>query len=571
MSFSLYYIKNKNDKLFRDLENSSLELYDIQNYIPLYENFFSLNINNFNSINLNSKYSIQSILNVSNSNTIHSKIVDLSNNKKYINVFCKFAPLLDPLKYLTGKYDISDNIILPSLNETNCIPKLLDKNNNSYVDSFFSYLSSQLLHNYNFINSIDFYGSFICKKKEFYYNIVDDVEYLNESEYFHKQKNTLFKVDNDEFNSIFNIDSRTNKQKLLISEKIDNIELNNISELDIPLFTHIDNNVQLENIDLSNTCIYSTILEKKEESDDSTCSSKSSNTTLSNELSDIDNDEESDDENNSFDDSSCDSLESNEVICKINNYPIQLICLEKCENTLDYLMENNLLNTDEWTSCLFQVILSLTVFQKSFMFTHNDLHTNNIMYIQTEKQFIYYKYNNIHYKIPTYGKIYKIIDYGRAIYKYDGKTMCSDSFHPKGDAASQYNCEPYFDTKKPRLEPNFSFDLCRLACCIFDYFVDDISETQTLVKKNKLLELIYSWLKDDKGRNILYKNDGEERYPEFKLYKMIARTVHNAIPEEQLKHDIFKKYIVNKKSINSKFKSKIINLDLIPKMYNKRD
>jgi hypothetical protein len=149
--------------------------------------------------------------------------------------------------------------------------------------------------------------------------------------------------------------------------------------------------------------------------------------------------------------------------------------------------------------------------------------------------------------------------------------MCSDSFHPKGDAASQYNCEPYFDTKKPRLEPNFSFDLCRLACCIFDYFVDDISETQTLVKKNKLLELIYSWLKDDKGRNILYKNDGEERYPEFKLYKMIARTVHNAIPEEQLKHDIFKKYIVNKKSINSKFKSKIINLDSIPKMYNKRD
>ena len=51
--------------------------------------------------------------------------------------------------------------------------------------------------------------------------------------------------------------------------------------------------------------------------------------------------------------------------------------------------------------------------------------------------------------------------------------MCSDSFHPKGDAATQYNCEPYFDIKKPRLEPNNSFDLCRLACCLFDYFMDD--------------------------------------------------------------------------------------------------
>ena len=71
------------------------------------------------------------------------------------------------------------------------------------------------------------------------------------------------------------------------------------------------------------------------------------------------------------------------------------------------------------------------------------------MYISTEKQFIYYIFNNTYYKVPTYGKIYKIIDYGRAIYKYNGKMMCSDSFHPKGDAASQYNFEPFFDSKKP--------------------------------------------------------------------------------------------------------------------------
>ena len=36
-------------------------------------------------------------------------------------------------------------------------------------------------------------------------------------------------------------------------------------------------------------------------------------------------------------------------------------------------------------------------------------------------------------------KIYKIIDFGRAIYKYNGKQMCSDSFYPKGDAAGQFN------------------------------------------------------------------------------------------------------------------------------------
>ena len=70
--------------------------------------------------------------------------------------------------------------------------------------------------------------------------------------------------------------------------------------------------------------------------------------------------------------------------------------------------------------------------------------------------------------------LFKIIDFGRAIYKYNGKTFCSDSFQTGGDAATQYNTEPYFNEKKPRLEPNFSFDLCRLACSIFDYIVDAV-------------------------------------------------------------------------------------------------
>ena len=53
MNFSLYYRKNKNDELFRRLENSTLGLEKLQNYVPLYEKFFSLNSSNFNSINLN--------------------------------------------------------------------------------------------------------------------------------------------------------------------------------------------------------------------------------------------------------------------------------------------------------------------------------------------------------------------------------------------------------------------------------------------------------------------------------------------------------------------------------------
>ena len=157
--------------------------------------------------------------------------------------------------------------------------------------------------------------------------------------------------------------------------------------------------------------------------------------------------------------------------------------------------------------------------------------------------------------------MYKIIDFGRAIYSFKGKTICSDSYHPKGDAATQYNFGPYFNNKKPRLEPNKSFDLCRLACSLFDYFIDDIKEQKTI--KNPIANLIIEWTKDDKGRNILYKNNGEERYPEFKLYKMIVRTVHNHTPEKQLDNILFRKFITTKKKIK---KQKVINIDKMDPM-----
>jgi hypothetical protein len=178
------------------------------------------------------------------------------------------------------------------------------------------------------------------------------------------------------------------------------------------------------------------------------------------------------------------------------------------------------------------------------------------MFVTTDKPFLYYKFNNKHYKVETHGRIFKIIDFGRAIYSFKGQLICSDSFHPKGDAATQYNFEPYFNEQKPRLEPNYSFDLCRLGCSIFDFIIDDLATVDKV--RSPIKKLMISWCYDDKGRNILYKTNGKERYPEFKLYKMIARTVHNYLPQNIVNKDIFNKYIVSKKQIKSKT---IMNID----------
>jgi hypothetical protein len=134
--------------------------------------------------------------------------------------------------------------------------------------------------------------------------------------------------------------------------------------------------------------------------------------------------------------------------------------------------------------------------------------------------------------------------------------FCSDSFKNGEDAASQYNFEPYFNDKKPRLEPNYSFDLCRLACSIFDYLIEDITEID-LDRLNPIQQIIYEWCLDDKGINVLYKNDGSDRYPDFKLYKMIARFVHNHTPHKQLTRKEFKQYITKHVPSNNE----CINID----------
>lgn len=242
----------------------------------------------------------------------------------------------------------------------------------------------------------------------------------------------------------------------------------------------------------------------------------------------------------------------------IPEFPIQAIALEKCTDTLDRHMLQNDVSDEELGSIIFQIVMTLITYQKAYNFTHNDLHTSNIMYRETDKTYICYKYKGRYYKVPTFGRIYKIIDFGRAIYKFRGKRLCSDSYHPEGDAATQYNCAPYYNKFKPVIEPNPSFDLCRLGCALFDLLIDDIDKID---EESEAVKLIVGWCFDDKGRNVLYKKSGVERYPDFKLYKMIARTVHGCVPHEVFENKFFEQYLISKKKLKQQ---KYFNVDEIP-------
>ena len=48
-----------------------------------------------------------------------------------------------------------------------------------------------------------------------------------------------------------------------------------------------------------------------------------------------------------------------------------------------------------------------------------------------------------------------------------------------------------------------------------------------------MFNLLWLWLTDSEGRNILRNVDDSERFPDFELYKHIARYANNCIPREQ--------------------------------------
>jgi len=559
------------------MDISGINLEKVQNYNPIYERFFSLNETNFNAINLN-HVNLLKLVNKKNGNNkytceIHFEKQQETQKKQ---VFFKQSPLIDPIQYIVGKLDMSDIDLteLPQFN--NSTKKISNPNNSAYVDGFFSYLSSQLLNHNQFQHGLDHYGTFTAIKNDYYVNVEDDLEYIVESVFFHENKDVLFKLDNNFHDELINFDTRSNKKPILFKNDVvtDNVIVDRDSSIlnlsDIDDLTKIDhlfsdsqnNNAEMELLFRSDISFNTT---KKTDESSSGCSSNSSNTHIDESFSsdedscsetgtDSDTHLGSDAGSNSYASGTTATEDKTNVI--LPSYPINLICLECCEHTFESLILKDELTDAEWESAILQIIFTLITYQKVFHFTHNDLHTSNIMYTTTDKPFLYYKFNNKHYKVQTHGRIFKIIDFGRAIYNFKGQLICSDSFHQKGDAATQYNCEPYFNEQKPRLEPNYSFDLCRLGCSIFDFIIDDISAIDKI--RSPIKKLMISWCYDDKGRNILYKTNGKERYPEFKLYKMIARTVHNYLPQNIVNKDIFKKYIVSKKQIKSKT---IMNID----------
>lgn len=226
-----------------------------------------------------------------------------------------------------------------------------------------------------------------------------------------------------------------------------------------------------------------------------------------------------------------------------HDVPVQTTVMQKCEDTMYTLFKKNI-EAHKRIAWIAQVVFALAFAQRNFGLVHNDLHVNNVMYVSTNKEHLYYNVGGKQYKVPTYGYIMKIIDFDRATYSVkltgmrDARFFMSDHFDTYEEAGGQYNVEPFYNPKFPEIKPNASFDLVRLATSMFwDCFPE--GPLCEKYKSDPLFNIIMTWTTLPDGSSILFRNlaekDDHRRFASFHLYKAIARYCRGtAVPKVQI-------------------------------------
>ena len=576
--------KNCQETLYQSIDEK-LGLYNSQSYMPAFTSSVEIQNNeyskklfvfksknillNFDNVYKFKDFPIDELLQGKiNANLIHREIYTKSNNydsyKNYIinkDIFIKSNPILDVIKYMEGKY--KTDLEIPSIFSYRTNQKINNINNNAYIEAICSYYLNLL--NEQKLTSLfpEFYGSFNGISKKYLHDISEDYEFIKDKDWFiennKKKIFEIFKNDNlEEFEkfSFKNMEKINYEKESKIDKNINDVI---VDEIDIEL-----DSIILHKIDYSEEENEEVIEENEEENEEDIEENEEENEEDIEEneeeiVEDIEENEEENEEDikeneeeivediefveeyNSESDSdseiSLSSLMSNqsciisETYAKLSSMPVQILAMELMDETLTELIKNDL-KKEEWKSILFQICFGLAVAQKHFKFIHNDLHTDNIMFKKIEEEYKYFKYKDKYFKVPTYKKETKVIDFARGILNVGKKKYFSDVFKKDGDAGGQYNYANTFCCYKKKKDYNLNFDLARLGTTIINYLND-----------YELSSFVNSWTIGSHGKDFMHMDD------DFSLYVEISKYATDCLPKNQLERNFFKEYIINKEDI----------------------
>ena len=215
---------------------------------------------------------------------------------------------------------------------------------------------------------------------------------------------------------------------------------------------------------------------------------------------------------------------------QVKNIPIFLLPLEYLDSDFESLYKKNI-NINFLSSILFQIIAAIIIINKTFGIKHNDLHIGNIMFKKTNLKFLYYIIDKQKYRIPTFGYIMKIIDWGRASFIINNLNGTNNSFKSDGDCFGQYILEKIGNSKKTFHNLNRWSDIVFICHNILHNFIN--------VRNSKIYKLLLSIITDS-NNNTLDINKFD-----WNTYILINNLNYNVRPRNIIKNKIFQKYRFN--------------------------
>ena len=134
-----------------------------------------------------------------------------------------------------------------------------------------------------------------------------------------------------------------------------------------------------------------------------------------------------------------------------------------------------------WFSIICQLTCALYYLQAKFGLIHNDLYCDNVR-IRTvpEDTVLYYfiKEQGVYMKVPTYGYVVVIIDFGRVYLNVDGKEFVSNDFQTDDPKK----------LKKPFINP--SIDLIRFVLSL------ELNDTLDIISDIKQRDKLKQWIEN---------------------------------------------------------------------------
>jgi hypothetical protein len=484
----------------------------------------------------------------------------ITHKQREVPVWRRAVHLVEPLDYLEGEYVLPRDGALPASRGPwqRALRKINDPFNEAYTDAVFACMASRLVETGRSPHWCRFYGTTTGRSAEYTYNITDDMEDIETEDWFRKgiERGSFRVVVEDPYNS--SVHTGYNNPWAPGKPRLQSGSAGSRS------LKSLDGIVDLDDISGGEAGTLEDLVEADVEDSGEKAVVSQPRVRLHPSVGPASPGSAGSEDHESEDDLIFRAI--------LKDFPVQKTLIERCDGTLDDLMEDevdecaspDMRETKEqrWTAWIFQVVAALAVAQQTYDFVHNDLHTNNIMWCGTGETHLYYHIHGAaggdrYYRVPTYGRILKIIDFGRATFRPPvsgpaSRLWIPDAYAPGADAAGQYNCGQYFEQGKPKVQPNRSFDLCRLAVAILDTLWEEVppatNPRKVLTKEpgraqpettSPLWNLMWLWLTDKSGKNILRGPDDRERYPEFNLYCAIARDANNAVPAQQITLPLF--------------------------------